>query len=93
VSRDATHGVHADGASDHLVMLATGPIGPGNIENDFFLECGAGEFGGNPAGRFCRNACFLSDSFRRIALFEIVLCKEFEDGHGFASVGKCKLAE
>ena len=49
VGRDAAHGVHADGAADHLVVAAAEPVGPGDVEGDLLLEGGVRQLGGDAA--------------------------------------------
>ena len=49
VGRDAAHGVHADGAADHLVVPAAVPVGPGDVEGDLLLEGGMRQLGGDAA--------------------------------------------
>ncbi len=49
MGRDAAHGMHADRASDDLVVTAAGPVGPGLVDHHLVLERGLGKLKGRGA--------------------------------------------
>ena len=53
---NTAHRMHRDGAADHLVLLAPGPVGPFDVEHDFLFERGFGQFGGDAADMVCGDA-------------------------------------
>ena len=66
VGRDAAHGVHADGAADHLVVAAPGPVGPGDVERDLLLEGRMRQLGGDAADGGGGDARLLLGALRRV---------------------------
>ena len=71
MSRNTAHGVHRDRPTDHRVVLASGPVGPGLVNLDLLLECGVRQFGGDATNRIGRNADRRRDGVWRIAVVKI----------------------
>ena len=83
---DAAHGMHGDGAADHLLVPPSGPVGPGYVEGDFLLEGGMGDLGSEPLD--CRGieASLFGNGIRRIGWVEIPFGQQFEGRNGFPAV-------
>ena len=90
MGRDAAHGVHADGAADHLVVAAADPVGPGDVERDLFLEGGMRQLGGDAADGGGGDAGLLGDILRRVVGAEKALGQQLEHRHRLAPVGQAE---
>ena len=92
VGGDAAHGVHADGAADHLVVAAAEPVGPGNVEGDLLLEGGMRQLGGDAADGGGGDAGRLRDLLGRVLGAEEPLGQQLEHRHRVAPVGQAERA-
>ena len=93
MGRDATHRVHRDGAADHLVLLAPGPVGPFDVEHDFLVERGLGQFGGDAPDMVGGDAGPQSRHLGTVSRIHIAVGHDLERRHGFAPVDQGKLAD
>ena len=83
---DAAHGVHRDRPADHLVLLAPGPVGPFDVEHDFLVERGLGQFGGDAPDVVCGHAGAQCRGFRAVIGIHVTVGHDLERGHGGAAV-------
>ena len=92
VGGDAAHGMHADRAADHLLVAATEPVGPGDVEGDLFLEGGMRQLGGDAADGGGGDAGLLGDPLGRIVGAEESLGQQLEHRNRLAPVGQAERA-
>ena len=83
---DAAHRVHRDGAADHFVLSAAGPICPFDVEDDFLVEGGLGQFGGDTADMVRRYTGSQRSGFRAVIGVHVSVGHQLEGGDGGAAV-------
>ena len=86
--RNPAHCVHRNRATDHLVMLAPGPVGPRLIKDDLFLEGDMGKFGGDLADLRGRDAGGLFDRLGAVLIAEVAFGHQLEHRARLAAIGQ-----
>ena len=59
--------MHGNRPADHLVVLATSPVCPGDVQFYLLFKSSLGQFCSNPFNLSGRDANFIGDLFRRIS--------------------------
>ncbi len=86
VGRDAAHGVHGHGAADHLLVLFAFPVGPRDVEGDFFLESHASQLCGDGADTVGGDAHTLGHGIGGVFVGQVFLGENFESGAALHAV-------
>ena len=92
VGGDAAHRMHRHRPADHPVVLAAGPIDPGNVQAVVVVERRGGKLGGDAANGGWRDAASLPHRLGCMLGRQESPRQELEDGAGCGTVGKLRLA-
>src|SRR5688572_21483542 len=88
---DAAHGMHGDGAADHLVVPAACPVGPGNVELQLLTEGHMSEFRRYALDRFGSNAAPAGNICRSIFIVKKAPGDQLKGGPRDAAIRQCGL--
>ena len=87
MGRDSAHGMHRDGATNHLLMMLPAPICPRLIKGNFLLESNFGKFCCNAADSVSVDTGLVGDCIWAILIVEITFCQQLKYGPRFSAVG------